>query len=211
MTRRRGAAAGRRRGGRPGQDDSGRRPLREVAAVVALSLSFIAVFAFAYSREPSAPTRYGALFARNEPYDSPAPAWTAQRMGAPIGKAAPKPGEALRCNRVRVVDGDTLRCGETRIRLASIDAPELPGHCRPGRQCTPGDPYASTGNLERLVAKQSVTCRPVEMDRYGRTVAYCAAGGRDLSCAQIAAAAAVVRYGDPMCDRAGKPHDRRLG
>lgn len=49
-------------------------------------------------------------------------------------------GLGVGCVSPTVVDGDTLRCGSTRIRLSSIDAPELPGHCRPGRECTPGDP-----------------------------------------------------------------------
>lgn len=42
-----------------------------------------------------------------------------------------------------VTDGDTIRCGAERIRLLGIDAPELPGHCRSGRACAPGDPYGS--------------------------------------------------------------------
>ena len=43
-----------------------------------------------------------------------------------------------------VNDGDTLRCQDgTRIRLSGIDAPELDGHCQPGRACVPGDPLAS--------------------------------------------------------------------
>ncbi len=43
------------------------------------------------------------------------------------------------------IDGDTLRCAAgPRVRLAGIDAPEIPGHCRRGRKCTPGDPAAST-------------------------------------------------------------------
>ena len=195
---------------RAGQGESGRRPLREVVAVVALSLSFVAVFAFAYSREPGAPQRYGAVY---DAYGAQEPPFAPSRVHprAALEESISSSREVLTCTKVRVVDGDTLRCGETRIRLASIDAPELPGHCRPGRQCTPGDPYASTENLERLVTAQPVTCRPVDMDRYGRTVAYCEAAGHDLSCAQIAAAAAAVRYGDPMCDRAGRPHDRRLG
>jgi endonuclease YncB( thermonuclease family) len=46
-----------------------------------------------------------------------------------------------------VTDGDTIRCGDERIRLLGIDAPELPGHCRSGRNCAPGDPYASTSSL----------------------------------------------------------------
>lgn len=47
-----------------------------------------------------------------------------------------------------VTDGDTIRCRGERIRLLGIDTPELPGHCRQGRDCVPGDPVASTLSLD---------------------------------------------------------------
>lgn len=104
----------------------------------------------------------------------------------------------IRCDRPRVIDGDTMDCGGTRIRLASIDAPEMPGHCRTGRDCTPGDPYA-TRNYLSFLTRGAVECRPVDTDVYGRTVARCSAGGRDLSCAMVAADRAVNRYGWLWC------------
>jgi hypothetical protein len=36
--------------------------------------------------------------------------------------------------------------------MQGIDDPEMPGHFRPGRRCTAGDPFASTENLRRLAA-----------------------------------------------------------
>lgn len=99
------------------------------------------------------------------------------------------------CSKVEVLDGDTFDCGTTRVRLAGIDAPELEGHCRPGRECAPGDPYASTENLRRLVTWNSVQCRKTDTDVYGRTVARCTAGKMDLSCAQIKGGHAIRRYG----------------
>ena len=103
------------------------------------------------------------------------------------------------CVSPTVIDGDTLRCGSTRIRLSSIDSPEMPGHCRPGRECTPGDPYASTGNLRSLVSGKAVECRQVDTDHYGRAVARCSVEGRDLSCAQVEGGFAVKRYGFLVC------------
>lgn len=103
------------------------------------------------------------------------------------------------CTSPRVLDGDTFDCGTTRVRLEGIDAPELPGHCRPGRDCTPGDPYASTENLQRLVSGQTLQCRRTNTDSYGRTVARCEAGDVDVSCAQIAGGYAVRRYGPILC------------
>lgn len=88
------------------------------------------------------------------------------------------------------IDGDTLRCDGQRIRLLGIDAPEMPGHCRKGRDCAPGDPYASTASLKALL-RGKVDVQPVITDRYGRTVAVVRADGVNLSCAQLKAGAAV--------------------
>jgi endonuclease YncB( thermonuclease family) len=104
----------------------------------------------------------------------------------------------IACNRPRIIDGDTMDCAGMRIRLASIDAPEMPHHCRTGRQCTPGDPYAARNYLSFLT-RGRVECRPVDTDVYGRTVASCHAGGRDLSCAMVEAGRAVRRYGWLWC------------
>jgi endonuclease YncB( thermonuclease family) len=106
--------------------------------------------------------------------------------------------DVISCVGPHLLDGDTFTCAGVRIPLAGIDAPEMPGHCRAGRSCTPGDPVASRDYLRNLSGGQ-VTCRPIEIDRYGRTVALCEAGGKDLSCAMIAARHAVARYRAVSC------------
>ncbi len=83
-----------------------------------------------------------------------------------------------------VTDGDTIRCGDERIRLLAIDAPEMPGHCRRGRICAPGDPYASTQSLGDALA-DPLTIERVSRDRYGRTLARVAGVRGDLSCWQL--------------------------
>ena len=112
--------------------------------------------------------------------------------------AVTRGGDRIMCTSPIIIDGDTLHCGRHRIRLAGIDAPEMPGHCRPGRDCTPGDPFAAKAYL-RSIARGAVSCRQTDTDVYGRTVARCEAGGRDLSCAMIAAGHAVRRYGYISC------------
>jgi micrococcal nuclease len=89
---------------------------------------------------------------------------------------------ALLCS---VTDGDTLRCNGHGVRLLGIDAPELPGHCRTGRYCAPGDPYASKRSLQTIISGRSITIHPVTTDRYGRMVAKVVAGRQDLSCYQL--------------------------
>lgn len=110
------------------------------------------------------------------------------------------PSNQFICSNPQIVDGDTLRCGEKRIRLSGIDAPELPGHCRTGRQCTLGDPYASTANLREIVDGGPLMCQQTDIDRYGRIVALCAVGGVDLSCRQVRDGHAVRRYAPLRCD-----------
>ena len=94
------------------------------------------------------------------------------------------------------VDGDSLRCsGQGLVRLLGIDAPELPGHCGPGRVWTPGDGFAAKRALGGLIAGRVVTCESRSRDNYGRLLARCAVTpAGDLSCAMVARGYAVERY-----------------
>lgn len=95
------------------------------------------------------------------------------------------------------------------MRLDAIDAPEMPGACRPGRECTPGDPFAARDHLSSLTRGRVVECRIVdadkrragfqEADRYGRPIARCFADGVDMSCKMVADRFAVERYGELGC------------
>jgi endonuclease YncB( thermonuclease family) len=104
----------------------------------------------------------------------------------------------IACKAPYIIDGDTFACNGIHIRLASIDAPEMPDHCRTGRRCTAGDPFAARDFLKDIT-RGAVTCDPLKIDGYGRTVARCSSGGLDLSCAMVAAKHAVQRYGPLSC------------
>lgn len=112
-----------------------------------------------------------------------------------------KPEVLFRCEHVDHHDGDAIRCGGKgrSMRLYAIDAPEMPGACRPGRQCTPGDPYASRDHLRALTTGKAVQCRQLDTDRYGRPVVQCFSGGADLSCSMVSDGFAVERYGRLRC------------
>jgi endonuclease YncB( thermonuclease family) len=106
-----------------------------------------------------------------------------------------KGGKPFTCTVAYVTDGDTFRCTSgVRVRLSSIDAPELPGHCRAGRYCVPGDPFAARAALSTLISGRTVTCEPVGTT-YGRIAAWCSVGGGDLSCAMVQTGHAIPRYG----------------
>lgn len=99
-----------------------------------------------------------------------------------------------------VTDGDTIRCGGQRIRLLGIDAPEIPGHCRRGRDCAPGDPYASTASLEEAMTGE-LRIERVGEDRYGRTLATIKSDKGDLSCWQLEHGQAIYK---PKWDDGGR-------
>ena len=83
----------------------------------------------------------------------------------------------------RVTDGDTIRCGDERIRLLGIDAPEM-GRCRKGRTCVEGDPVAAKESLAAAISGP-LTIKRTGKDRYGRTLAMVAGPAGDLSCHQL--------------------------
>lgn len=95
----------------------------------------------------------------------------------------------------QVHDGDTFRIGETRVRLAAIDANEMNGSCHD--LCAPLSAAAPRDHLADLALGRYVECRQTGTS-YRRVVAFCRVDGTDLSCAQVRAGAAVIwdRY-DP--------------
>lgn len=97
----------------------------------------------------------------------------------------------------RVVDGDTLDIAGTRIRLFGIDAPEAGQSCRDGKWRSWDCGAHATARLTDL-ATGKVRCTAQDTDRYGRTVARCTAGGRDIAAALVAEGAvfAYDRYSD---------------
>lgn len=86
-----------------------------------------------------------------------------------------------------VVDGDGLRIAGVRIRLHGVDAFERAQTCG-GQACG----RASAEHLDRLTRGARVRCTPLDVDRYGRTVARCEARGIDVGAAQVEAGHALA-------------------
>jgi endonuclease YncB( thermonuclease family) len=114
-------------------------------------------------------------------------------------------GYSLQGRIVHVADGDTVTLlaggAQHRIRLASIDAPEI-GH---GKD-QPGQPFGQGArrSLESMVAGRTVTARCYEKDRYGRDVCDLPVDdGQTASRQQVAAGYAwanTVRRGEYLRD-----------
>ncbi|WP_170864135.1 thermonuclease family protein [Paracoccus sp. SM22M-07] len=100
-----------------------------------------------------------------------------------------------------VIDGDTLHIGGTRIRMFGIDAPE-------GRQTCARDRSnwdcgkASTDALVDTINQREVRCEERDTDRYGRVVAECWTGKRNLNAWMVAQGWAVAyrQYGGDIYD-----------
>ncbi|AJE48097.1 nuclease [Celeribacter indicus] len=89
----------------------------------------------------------------------------------------------------RVIDGDTLALGETRVRLHGIDAPELSQSCRDAEGARWDCGQWSKLVLAKLVSG-GVSCEARDVDRYGRIVAVCTGAAGDVNAAMVAAGAA---------------------
>ena len=98
----------------------------------------------------------------------------------------------VHCPGAYVVDGDTLRCGRTRIRLLGIDAPEIES-CPRWRICVAGDGQASKRSVIDAVRRGPVRYQSITVDRFGRQVAVVWAGGVNLSCWQLQNGQAVYK------------------
>lgn len=88
-------------------------------------------------------------------------------------------------DRAIAIDGDTISLGygKPHIRLARIDAPEMPGHpCPVSRRpsCVDNDPAwarDSQAALQRLLdTGPGLTCYREDVDVYGRWIAECNTG-----------------------------------
>ena len=82
--------------------------------------------------------------------------------------------------RARVVDGDTIDMGGTRVRLHGVDAPESDQSCVAQGARWPCGRRAARALGQRLGGR-TVVCEERDRDRYGRIVAVCRQGGRDIN------------------------------
>jgi len=81
----------------------------------------------------------------------------------------------------RVVDGDTIWIGNTKIRLHGIDAPETRQKCSSKDRTEYSCGKASTDALRVLVEGDPVRCEGDTYDRYRRLIATCYIGSLNLN------------------------------
>lgn len=111
---------------------------------------------------------------------------------------------------VRVIDGDTIVLDGNSIRLEGIDAPELAQVCLNAA----GQSYAcgkiARDHLRGLIRSAKVRCEGSTKDTYGRRIATCFAGPKNLNKEMVGSgqAYAFMRYSNRY--HSAQQHARRL-
>src|SRR5690606_25546668 len=130
-----------------------------------------------------------------------------------VAAGSREPGLAAVTGVARVVDGDTLEVGGAKVRLEGIDAPEAGQTC--GRkwlgswECG----AAATRYLADLVEGQEIRCLSRGLDRYGRTLGVCYAGGIEINAQMVrhGLAWAFVKYSRSYVEAETEARTLKLG
>lgn len=83
--------------------------------------------------------------------------------------------------RMQFVDADTLEVGSITVRLNGIDAPETDQKCQRANGKNWSCGKWATRQARALFQNKIAVCRPLDTDRYGRTVARCYLDGLDIA------------------------------
>jgi endonuclease YncB( thermonuclease family) len=81
----------------------------------------------------------------------------------------------------RIVDGDTVQIGATKIRFAGIDAPETDQVCLDAKGAKWACGVTARDELIKYSAGRSWDCDLAGTDRYGRALGKCFVEGEDVS------------------------------
>ena len=113
----------------------------------------------------------------------------------------------------RIVDGDTIWIGPTKIRLHGIDAPESKQTCKKAD----GSDYLcgemATFALAEIIETHWITCKGETMDRYKRRITVCYAGPYDINAEMVRRgwALAYRRYSKDYVDEEEDANKRKAG
>ena len=83
--------------------------------------------------------------------------------------------------RARVIDGDTIKIGKSRIRLHGIDAPESKQRCKDKKLNYWLCGQAATKALRKKINNRVVECFSDKKDRHKRHIAICSVDGTNLN------------------------------
>jgi endonuclease YncB( thermonuclease family) len=113
----------------------------------------------------------------------------------------------------RIVDGDTVQIGSTKIRLMGIDAPETDQLCLDSKGENWACGVASRDELIRFSKDRDWDCDIVGTDRYGRSLGKCFVEGDDISKWMVRSgwALSFVRYSHEYDQDEARAREARAG
>lgn len=128
-----------------------------------------------------------------------------------MATAVPANGQ-VHFGRAVAIDGDTLELGGQRIRLFGIDAVEVTQNCERGGEVWACGRDASLA-LKAIIEGHSIQCERKDIDRYGRIVAICRRGGRDIaqSMVQMGLAVALPEFSQDYVEDERQAKTRGVG
>src|SRR5262249_29312070 len=113
----------------------------------------------------------------------------------------------------RILDGDTVAINGMRVRLEGIDAPETDQICLDAghKRWTCG--IESRDHLVSFIADQMIKCVSSGVDRYGRALATCWLGTKNLNAAMVDEgwALAYVQYSKAYISNQERARTRQVG
>lgn len=112
-----------------------------------------------------------------------------------------------------MIDGDTLEIDGERVRLEGIDAPETEQTCGGGWFKTWNCGRAAADQLRWLVGGRRVDCAAAGRDKYGRTLGWCSADGRDINAEMVRSghAWAFVKFSNRYQALEAKAREKKIG
>ena len=126
----------------------------------------------------------------------------------PVGTLA---GDSI-SGKPHIIDGDTIRIDNTKIRLHGIDAPEAKQTCTDnGMEWHCGE--EATLALIRFIGNRRIICKGDKRGRYGRLIAVCYVDSIDLNAKMVRQgwALAYRRYSKDYVDEEAAAKETRLG
>jgi endonuclease YncB( thermonuclease family) len=114
---------------------------------------------------------------------------------------------------VRIVDGDTVVVGSTKVRLEGIDAPETDQVCLDtnGARWTCG--IEARDQLKAYIGDRQVSCSLGGVDVYRRTLSVCRVAGQDINAWMVSEGWALpyVKYSSKYVQAGEEARARRRG
>ena len=118
----------------------------------------------------------------------------------------------LYASHVTVVDGDTIKLGDVKIRFSGIDAPEI------NQTCVASEGKVACGKISRdilitKVTNNKISCTDEGKDFYGRVLGECFVNGESLSryLVREGFAFAYIKYSDKFILDEEYAKSNRLG